>query len=40
MNNIENVMKAALTVGIRRIMTSRRARASIPWGAHKKRWAA
>jgi hypothetical protein len=40
MNNFEDAMKAALTVGVRGIMTSRGARASTPCGAHKERGAA
>lgn len=35
MNNLEDAMKSVLTVGVHRIMTNRRARASIPCGAHK-----
>ena len=40
MNNFEDAMKAALTVSVRGIMTSRGARASTPFGAHKERGAA
>jgi len=40
MNNFKDTMKAALTVGVRGIMTSRGARACTPCGAHKERGAA
>jgi hypothetical protein len=39
-NDFADAMKAALTVGVRGIITSRGTRASTPCGAHKERWAA